>query len=52
MADEVMRLPPSRQLLFVKGSAPLLVDKINYLTDPELRGPKGERLFKPNPIYN
>jgi type IV secretion system protein VirD4 len=52
MADEVMRLPPSRQLLFVKGSAPLLVDKINYLTDPEFRGPKGERLFKPNPMYN
>jgi type IV secretion system protein VirD4 len=51
MADEVMRLPPSRQLLFVKGSAPLLVDKINYLTDPEFRGADGDPLFKPNPMY-
>ncbi|HEX8695945.1 MAG TPA: type IV secretory system conjugative DNA transfer family protein [Longimicrobium sp.] len=51
MADEVLRLPPSKQLLFVKGSSPLLVDKINYLTDPEFRGADGKPLFKQNPMY-
>jgi type IV secretory pathway TraG/TraD family ATPase VirD4 len=39
MPDEVMRLPTSKQLLFVKGSAPLLVNKINYLTDPDFCRP-------------
>lgn len=50
MSDEVMRLPPSMQLLFVKGSAPLLVEKINYLTDPEFRE-NGKRMFGANPMY-
>lgn len=49
--DEVMRLETSKQLLFVKGSAPLLVDKINYLTDPEFRGAGGKVLFDSNPMY-
>lgn len=50
--DEVMRLATSKQLLFVKGSAPLLVDKINYLTDPEFRGARGRALYDANPMYN
>jgi type IV secretion system protein VirD4 len=51
MADEVLRLPPSKQLLFVKGSSPLLVDKINYLTDPEFRARGGKPLYDRNPMY-
>lgn len=51
MPDEVMRLSPMKQVLFVKGSAPLLVDKINYLTDPEFRGKAGENMFDKNPMY-
>lgn len=50
MPDEVMRLPLPKQLLFVKGSAPLLVDKINYLTDPEFRA-GNETMFDRNPMY-
>jgi len=44
--DEVRRLSPDRQLLFVKGTEPLLVDRINYLTD----APFVERA-SPNPLY-
>lgn len=44
--DEVRRLPRKRELLFVKGGAPLLVERLNYLTDPEWL----ERA-KPNPLY-
>ncbi|HEX6041881.1 type IV secretory system conjugative DNA transfer family protein [Longimicrobium sp.] len=51
MPDEVMRLPLSKQLLFVKGSAPLVVDKINYLTDPEFRGVGAKPLFDSNPMH-
>lgn len=51
MPDEVMRLPPSKQLLFVKGSAPLLVDKINYLTDPDFRHSGSKPMFDQNPMY-
>lgn len=51
MPDEVMRLSPSKQLLFVKGSAPLLVNKINYLTDPEFRR-SGNNMFGANPMYS
>lgn len=32
-ADEVRRMPLDRQLLFVKSTAPLLTQRINYLTD-------------------
>ena len=34
-------------LIFVKGSQPMLVRPINYLSDPELKG-----MFLPNPMYN
>ena len=33
--DEVRRLPRNQQLLFIKGTPPLLTERINYLTDPE-----------------
>jgi type IV secretion system protein VirD4 len=50
MPDEVMRLATSKQLLFVKGSEPLLVDKINYLADPEFRTGT-MTMFDANPMY-
>ena len=52
MPDEVMRLPTSKQLLFVKGSAPLLVNKINYLTDPDFRLSGNQTMFGSNPMYD
>jgi type IV secretion system protein VirD4 len=51
MPDEIMRLSQPKQLLFVKGSDPLLVDKINYMTDPEFRGRGNKPMFDPNPMY-
>lgn len=44
--DEVMRLPLDQQLLFVRGHAPILARKLNYLSDPELAG-----LAEWNPMY-
>jgi type IV secretion system protein VirD4 len=44
--DEVRRLPADAQLLFVKGSAPLLVQRLNYLRDREFLG-----RADPNPLY-
>lgn len=46
VADEVRRLPRSAQLLFVKGGAPLCVQRLDYLTDPELTGRADA-----NPLY-
>ena len=43
--DELMKL--RMWLVFVKGSQPMLVRPINYLTDPEFKG-----MFLPNPMYN
>ena len=34
-------------LVFVKGSQPMLLRPINYLTDPEFQG-----MYQPNPMYN
>jgi len=45
--DEVRRLPADAQLLFVKGSAPLLVQRLNYLRDAEFAG-----RADPNPLYD
>jgi len=44
-ADELMKL--RTWLVFVKGSQPMLVQPINYLTDREFK-----RMFLPNPMYN
>lgn len=46
LADEVRRLPRDMQLLFAKGSAPLLVNRLNYLRDVEFAG-----RFDSNPLY-
>jgi type IV secretion system protein VirD4 len=46
LADEVRRLPADRQLLFISGQEPLLVQRLDYRTDRTLAG-RGE----PNPMY-
>ena len=46
LADEVRRLPGEWELLFVKGSDPLLVRRLNYLTDPGFA-----TRAAPNPLY-
>jgi type IV secretion system protein VirD4 len=46
LPDEVRRLPGWWQLLFVKGSEPLLVRRVSYLADPILAG-----RADPNPLY-
>jgi type IV secretion system protein VirD4 len=46
--DEVRRLSPDRQLLFVKGTEPLLVDRINYLKQmPFLERADSNPLYEP-----
>lgn len=44
--DEVMRLGPSRPIVFLSGEAPYVLGRINYLRDPEYAG-----LFDPNPYH-
>jgi type IV secretion system protein VirD4 len=44
--DEVRRLPRHQSLVFVRGEDPLLVDRVNYLTDAEFRG-----TFDANPLH-
>jgi type IV secretion system protein VirD4 len=44
--DEVMRLDPREELLFLSGRDPFLVERVDYLTDPPFRG-----LFAPNPMH-
>ncbi len=44
--DEVRRMPRERELLFVQGGAPLVVERLNYLRDPEFEGRAA-----PNPFY-
>ena len=46
LPDEVRRLPREAELLFVKGDAPLLVERLNYLHDREFAG-----RADPNPLY-
>ncbi|EIP3317324.1 type IV secretory system conjugative DNA transfer family protein [Salmonella enterica] len=44
--DEVMRLPPDRPVVMMTGEAPYVLQRLNYLTDPEYAG-----LFDPNPYH-
>src|SRR5260370_15884053 len=44
--DEVRQLAKEEELLFVKGEAPLLVERLNYLHDQEFEG-----RAQPNPLY-
>src|SRR6185437_16675977 len=46
LPDEVRRMPRDRQLLFIKGTPPLLTERVNYLSD----APFANRA-EPNPLY-
>jgi len=46
LPDEVRRLPGDRQLVFVRGCAPVLARRLNYLTDSEFAGQTDA-----NPLY-
>ena len=45
LPDEVLAMPPEKQLLLIRGHRPLYVDMLNYLEMPEVRG-----LWKANPM--
>jgi type IV secretion system protein VirD4 len=47
LPDEVRRLPREAELVFVKGGAPLLVERLSYLCDREFTG-----RADPNPLYD
>ena len=47
LSDEIRRLGMMMQLLFIKGSAPLLVQRLNYMHDPVFMDRSD-----PNPLYN
>jgi type IV secretion system protein VirD4 len=47
LPDEILRLPPNKELLFAKGEAPLLVERLHYLHDGEFAG-----RADPNPLYD
>jgi type IV secretion system protein VirD4 len=47
LPDEVRRLPREAELLFVKGGAPLVVERLSYLGDREFAG-----RADPNPLYD
>ncbi len=46
MPDEVRRLDSTRQLVFLRGRDPLLVDRVAYYKDPEFAG-----LWDENPTF-
>jgi type IV secretion system protein VirD4 len=46
LPDEVRRLPAKDELLFIRNSAPLLVERLNYLCDRQFAG-----RADPNPWY-
>jgi type IV secretion system protein VirD4 len=46
LPDEVRRLPRDAQLLFVKGTPPLLGERLDYRRDPEFAGRAAD-----NPLY-
>jgi type IV secretion system protein VirD4 len=46
LPDEVLRLPASRTLVFIRGRGPTLLRRINYLHDREFAG-----LATENPMY-
>jgi type IV secretion system protein VirD4 len=46
LPDEILRLDPGEQLLLIAGREPLLVERVNYLRDPEFRG-----AYAPNPLH-
>jgi type IV secretory pathway TraG/TraD family ATPase VirD4 len=44
--DEILRLDPVTDILFLAGADPLLVERVHYLRDPQFRG-----LFASNPMH-
>ncbi|MDB4951204.1 MAG: conjugal transfer protein TraG [Gemmatimonadetes bacterium] len=46
LPDEVLGMPPEKQLLQVRGHRPLYAAKLNYLEMEEVQG-----LYAPNPMY-
>jgi type IV secretion system protein VirD4 len=45
--DQLLRLPPEHQLLYIKGRGTIESKRLNYLRDPQYQG-----LYKPNPYFN
>jgi len=45
MPQEIMRLPPTQQIVLLHGKPPILADRVRYYADPEFSG-----LFDPNPM--
>lgn len=45
--DEVMRLGPEHPIILVRGERPYLLERLNYLADPEYRG-----RFDANPYHS
>ncbi|HVR08849.1 MAG TPA: type IV secretory system conjugative DNA transfer family protein [Thermoanaerobaculia bacterium] len=46
LPDEILRLDPAEQLLLIAGREPLLVERVNYLRDPEFLG-----AYAPNSLH-
>jgi type IV secretion system protein VirD4 len=46
LPDEVRRLAPERELLFVKGERPVLAERLDYRRDREFAG-----RFRENPLH-
>jgi type IV secretory pathway TraG/TraD family ATPase VirD4 len=47
MPQEIMRLPPGKELVLVHGKAPILADRISYFGDREFTD-----LFDQNPMVS
>lgn len=45
LPQEILRLPPERQLLMLQGKPPILADRVRYFADAEFQG-----LFDRNPM--
>lgn len=46
MPEEILNLPPYKQILFIRNYPPILADKLKYYEDKELEGSYGK-----NPFY-
>jgi type IV secretion system protein VirD4 len=49
--DEVLRLPPDRQLLMVKGRDPVLAGRLSYFGDPEFRDRAGRPVYAASSMH-
>jgi type IV secretion system protein VirD4 len=46
MPQEILRLPPGQELLFLQGKPPILADRVRYFADKEFVG-----MFDRNPMF-